>query len=57
MNILHPVTVLAVQGNWGIGRKSRLTVDSDSDALAENEAICALEDRNLSELVELHVVL
>jgi hypothetical protein len=34
-----------------------LTVDSDGDALAEHEAVSALEGRDLSKLVELQVVL
>lgn len=33
-----------------------LTVDSDSDGLGENEAVGALEGRDLAELVELQVL-
>lgn len=33
-----------------------LTVDSDGDALGEDEAVSALEGRDLAELVELQVV-
>lgn len=34
-----------------------LTVDSDGDGLRENEAVSALEGRDLAELVELQVLL
>lgn len=46
--------------SWGIlyarKAKARLTVDGDSDALAQDVSILALESRDLAELVELAVV-